>query len=154
MSSKTTLLTRNGVLLALAVLSFTRMSSGGATTSRVRHTIIAASGGAAPVGGNYITFSFFNATLNARHGIAFDAFLSGPPPTSGVFVREGKTTSAIALGVHPDPAAPSFGTVSNPFLTQNGNVVFDVNFSDVFRSDGKRLSPSCGSGIRCRATAR
>src|SRR5678815_2351937 len=51
-------------LLALIVLSFTQMLLVGATTSRVRHTIIAASGGAAPAGGNYSTFAFLNATLN------------------------------------------------------------------------------------------
>ena len=128
-------------LPAVAVLSLTQMVSAGDTTSRVRHTIIAASGAAAPLGGNYVIISFMNATLNARHGVAFDAFLTGPPPTSGVFVREGRTTSTIALGVHPDPAAPSFGAVSNPFITSDGEVVFDVNFSDVFRSDGKTIVP-------------
>ena len=129
------------LLPALAALSFTQASSAGATTSRVRHTIIAASGGAAPAGGNYSTFSFLNATLNARHAVAFDAVVSGPPPTTGVFVRHGKTTSTIALGVNPDPAAPSFGTVFNPFITRDGDVVFNVNFSDVFRSDGKTIVP-------------
>jgi hypothetical protein len=107
----------------------------------VRHTIIAASGAAAPAGGNYSTFSFLNATLNTRHAVAFDAVLSGPPPTTGVFLREGKTTSTIALGVNPDPAAPSFGTVLNPFITRDGEAVFDVNFSDVFRSDGRTIVP-------------
>jgi hypothetical protein len=115
--------------------------SAGAAGRKVRHTIIAASGGAAPAGGNYSTFSFLNATLNARHAVAFDAVVSGPPPTTGVFVGDGKTTSTVALGVNPDPDAPSFGAVSNPFITSDGEVVFDVQFSDVFRSDGKTIVP-------------
>ncbi|WP_321471936.1 choice-of-anchor tandem repeat NxxGxxAF-containing protein [uncultured Paludibaculum sp.] len=129
------------LLPALVVPSFAQMFSTGAATSKVRHTIVAASGGTAPVGGNYSLLSFLNATLNARHGVAFDAFVTGPPPTPGVFVREGNRTSAIALGVNPDPTAPSFGFVSSPVITRNGDVVFDVNFSDVFRSDGKKIVP-------------
>jgi hypothetical protein len=128
-------------LPAIVVLSLTQILSAGDTTSRVRHTIIAASGDAAPAGGNYSTFSFLNATLSARHEVAFDAILSGPPPTTGVFVRDRNTTSTIALGVNPDPNAPSFGFVSDPFITSNGEVVFDVNFGDVFRSDGKTIVP-------------
>src|SRR5262245_50933253 len=100
----------------------------------VSHTIIAASGLAAPVGGNYGTFSFINVRLNARHDVAFDAFLTGPPFTFGVFVGDGTRTSTIALGVNPDPAAPSFGFPFNPFITPNGDVVFQANFSDIFRS--------------------
>ena len=79
--------------------------------------------------------------LNVRHEVAFDAILGGPPFTTGVFVGDGKTTSTIALGANPDPAAPSFGTVFNPFITPNGDVVFDVNGSDFFRSDGKTIVP-------------
>lgn len=129
------------LLPALVVPSFTQTSSSDPTTSKVRHTIIAASGDPAPTGGNYTTFSVVSATLNARHAAAFDALVSGPPSTLGVFVREGDTTSTIALGVNPDPTAPSFGAVSNPFITPDGEVVFDVNFSDVFRSDGKTIVP-------------
>ena len=108
------------------------------------HTIVAASGGAAPAGGNYL--SFFNARLNARHEVAFDAFVSGPPLTTGVFVGDGRTTSTIALGANPDPAAPSFGFVFNPFITPNGDVVFDANVSDIFMSDGKTIVPLVRNG--------
>jgi hypothetical protein len=127
-------------LQAAVVLSSTQTSSAADTSGKVSHTIIAASGGAAPTGGNYSPLAFLNVRLNARQAVAFDAVVTGPPPTTGIFVRDANTTSTIALGLNPDPAAPSFGMVFNPFLTPNGEVVFDV-FSDVFRSDGKSIVP-------------
>lgn len=57
-----------------------------------------------------------------------------------------KTTSTIALGANPDPAAPSFGTVSDAFITSNSEVVFDVNNIDSFRSDGKTIIPLVREG--------
>lgn len=131
---------RVAILATLVGLLFTLMLSAGDATSRVRHTIIASSGGDAPVGGTYGTFAFTNVTFNARQAVAFDAVVGGPPPTTGVFVKAGNTTSVIALGVNPDPASPSFGFVSNPFITRNGEVVFDGN-SDVFRSEGTTIVP-------------
>ena len=128
-------------LLAMAVPCSPATFSAGATKSKVRHTIIASTGDTAPVGGNYTPFSFLNATMNSRHAVAFDAVVGGPPFTTAVFVQDEKRTSTIALGVNPDPAAQSFGTVLNPFITRNGEVVFDVNSGDVFRSDGKTIVP-------------
>jgi hypothetical protein len=84
--------------------------------------------------------------LNARHEVAFDAFLTGPPPTFGVFVGDGTRTSTIALGVNPDPAAPSFGFPFSPFITPNGDVVFQANFSDIFTSNGKTIVPLVRNG--------
>src|SRR6266540_303671 len=134
------------LLPALMALPSAQMSSAGGAKVKVSHTVVAATGAAAPAGGNYSTFSFFNATLNARHAVAFDAFVIGPHPTTGVFVGDGKTTSTIALGANPDPAAPSFGFVFNPFITPNGDVVFDVNGSDTYRSDGKTIVPLVRDG--------
>ena len=128
------------LLPALTVLAFTQILSAEGAKCRVRHTIVAASGDAAPAGGNYLIFSFINASLNARHSVAFDAFISGQPPTSGIFVRDGKTTSTVALGANPDPAAPSFGTVMDPFITNNGEVVFNGDLG-VFRSNGRSIVP-------------
>ncbi|HEX5085705.1 MAG TPA: choice-of-anchor tandem repeat NxxGxxAF-containing protein [Blastocatellia bacterium] len=132
------------LLPALVALSSARMSSAAIAKVKARHTVIAATGDAAPDGGAYITF--FNATLNARHAVAFDAFVIGPHPTTGVFVRHDKTTCTIALGADPDPAAPGFGVTLNPFITSNGDVVFDVNDSDVYRSDGRTIVPLVRSG--------
>jgi hypothetical protein len=112
----------------------------------LRHTIIALSGSAAPAGGNYLPLSFLHATLNARHEVAFDAVVSGPPFTFGVFVGNGNTTSAIALGINPDPAAPSFGSVFNPCITSNGDVVFDVNDRDIFTSHARTIVPLVRDG--------
>jgi len=131
-------------LTALLFADMDRSLAAGAEQN-VRNTIIAASGTAAPVGGNYSPF-FINVSLNARHEVAFDAFVIGPSPTTGVFVGDGKTTSTIALGVNPDPAAPSFGFVSVPFITPNGVVVFDVNETDIFRSDGQKIVPLVRDG--------
>ena len=115
------------LLSALMAVSFVGMTSASGIT--MRHTIIAASGGAAPTGGNYV--SFFNARLNVRPEVAFDATLSGPN-TTGVFIGDGSRTSVIGLGGNLDPAAGNFKAVNNPFITPNGNVVFDVNFESIF----------------------
>ncbi|HET6975969.1 MAG TPA: choice-of-anchor tandem repeat NxxGxxAF-containing protein [Pyrinomonadaceae bacterium] len=104
--------------------------------TKVRHTIIAASGDAAPAGGNYLPSSFANVTLNARHDVAFDASVG---TTTGVFVGDGKTTSTTALG-------DNFGSVSNPYITPNGDVVFDANNSDTYRSNGKSIVPLVRNG--------
>ena len=109
-----------------------------ASGAKMRHTIIAASGAAAPAGGNYV--SFFNARLKARPEVAFDAILSGPSST-GVFVGDGSMTSAIALGGNPDPAAGNFGFLNNPFITINGKVVFDVNSESIFASNRRETIP-------------
>ena len=64
------------LLPALIIMPLAPLSSAAQAQVEVRHTIIAASGGAAPDGGTY-TPLFFNATVNAQHQVAFDAFLSG-----------------------------------------------------------------------------
>jgi hypothetical protein len=106
------------------------------------HTIIAASGAAAPAGGNYR--AFLNVALNTRGQVAFDAFLGGPS-TSGVFVNDGMTTSVIALGGDPDPAAGNFSFVFAPSITTRGDVIFDT-FDAVFRSDGRTTLPLMQNG--------
>jgi hypothetical protein len=84
--------------------------------------------------------------LNARDQVVFDAGLTGPS-ISGVFVGDGTTTSTIALGGNPDPAAGNFGSVSNAFFfTPNGDVVFDVDFNDVFTSNGSTIAPLVRNG--------
>ncbi len=81
------------VILTIATSISLQISS--AADVKVRHTLIAASGDAAPAGGNYSPFSFFNVRLNARHDVAFDASVG---TTTGVFVGDGNTTSTITLG--------------------------------------------------------
>ena len=111
--------------------------------AQVRHTIIAASGDAAPAGGNY--FEFLNTlAVNARGQVTFDARLSGPS-TSGVFVNDGATTSAIALGGNSDPTAGNFSFVSTPFLTTRGDVIFDTG-TGIFRGDGRRAEAVVQNG--------
>ena len=109
----------------------------------VTHTVVAASGDAAPAGGTYMTF--FRVALNMRSQIAFDVSLGGPS-TSGVFVADRGTTSAIALGGNPDPAAANFAAVSSPFITPQGDVIFDANFGDTFRDDGRVTAPLARNG--------
>jgi hypothetical protein len=129
------------LLPALMALRFGPMTL--ASGAKMRHTIIAASGAAAPAGGNYVTF--FNARLKARPEVVFDAILSGPSST-GVFVGDGSTTSAIALGGNPDPAAGNFGFVNNPFITISGKVVFDVNSESIFASNRRQTIPLVQNG--------
>ena len=103
------------------------------TQAQVRHTVIAASGEAAPAGGNYGNF-LNTIALNARGEVAFDVLLGGPS-TSGVFVSNGTTTSAIALGGNPDPTAGNFVFVSAPSLTTSGDVIFNGT-TGIFRGNG------------------
>jgi hypothetical protein len=124
------------VVLAVAAsmaLPFAQLSSAAAGETNVRHTIIAASGDAAPGGGNYL--SLRNATVNAQHQVAFDAVVSGPTFGSGVFVGDGTTTSTVMLGA-----------ASRPFITPNGEVVFTVSDIDSFSSDGKTIVPLVRDG--------
>lgn len=124
------------VVLAVAAsmaLPFAQISSAAAGETNVRHTIIAATGGAAPGGGNYL--SLRNATVNAQHQVAFDAVVNGPTSGSGVFVGDGNTTSSVMLG-----------SATRPFITPNGEVVFTVNDIDSFSSDGKTIVPVVRDG--------
>ncbi|HKG62351.1 MAG TPA: choice-of-anchor tandem repeat NxxGxxAF-containing protein [Pyrinomonadaceae bacterium] len=126
------------IVLALAAslaLPLAQISS--ATNVTVRHTVIAATGDEAPSGGNYLPFSFSNARLNTRHEVTFEAVVGGPSFATGIFVGDGNTTSTVALG--PD-------TVTNPYITPNGNVVFDVNSIDISSSDGKSIVPLMRDG--------
>lgn len=129
-------------LIASTVWPFARISS--AANVNVRHTVIAATGEASPIGGNYLPFSFINLSLNARHEVAFDAGIGAPNFTSGVFMNDGKATSTVALGTNP--AGPSFGSVTNPFITSNGDVLFDANGTDTYKSDGKTIVPVIRDG--------
>ena len=69
------------VFLYLVVLMLTasiaqpllKISSAADGKLKVRHTVIALTGDAAPAGGNYLSSSFSNVRLNARHEVAFDA---------------------------------------------------------------------------------
>jgi len=127
-------------LIALTLSQFLSVSS---VRAQVRNTIIAASGDAAPAGGNYLNLPNVPA-LNARGEMAFDAVLGGPS-TRGVFVSDGVTTSAIALAGNPDPAAGNFGFVSTPFLTTAGDVIFNTN-TGIFRSDRRSTVPIIQNG--------
>ncbi len=122
---------------AFIALTFSQFLSvtGAQAQTQVRHTIIAASGDVAPAGGKYNGF-LNTLAVNARGQVTFDTRLGGPS-TTGVFVNDGTTTSAIALGGNPDPTAGNFNFVSTPFLTTRGDVIFDTGTS-IFRSDGKR----------------
>jgi len=119
-----------------------------------RHSIIAASGDAAPEGGNYVGF-LNTLAVNARGQVTFDARLGGPS-TTGVFVNDGNATSAIALGGNSDPTAGNFNFVSAPFLTTCGDVIFDAG-TGIFRANGRdtvalvqngEAAPGGGSLIR------
>ena len=131
------------VILTVTTSMALQISSAAGGNVKVRHTVIAATGDAAPAGGNYLTSSFSNVRLNARHDVVFDASVG---TTTGVFVGDGRTTSTIALGENPDPTAPSFGSVSNPFITTNGDVVFNVNNADIYKTDGKSIVPFVQTG--------
>lgn len=131
---------------AIVAISFAPMLAADAQIE-VRHTIVAASGAEAPAGGNYLPL-FVNARWNTRHEVAFDGFVNGPPITTGVFIGNGRTASSIVLGTSPDPAAPSFGFVGNPFITETGDVVFQANSSDIFVSDARTIVPLVRAGDR------
>ena len=119
-------------LVILTVITSVSLQISSAADVKVRHTVIAATGDATPAGGNYSPFSFVYVSLNARHEVAFDA---GVGATTGVFVSDGKTVTTTSLG-----------SATNPFITPNGDVVFDVNDSDTYRSNGKSIIPLVRNG--------
>src|SRR6185369_4225419 len=119
------------VFIALTVSLFLSVS---AVQAQVRHTIVAASGNPAPAGGNYVGF-LNTLSVNARGQVTFNARLGGPS-TTGVFVNDGNTTTAIALGGNPDPTAGNFSFVSTPFITTSGDVIFNAG-TGIFRGDGR-----------------
>jgi hypothetical protein len=123
------------ICCALIALTLSQVLSLTGVRSQVRHTVVAASGDSAPAGGNYKEF-LNTLALNARGQVAFDARLAGPS-TSGVFVSDQISTSAIALGGNPEPTAGNFNFVSTPFITTDGNVIFNTD-TGIFRDDGKR----------------
>lgn len=89
------------------------------------HTVIASTGTAAPAGGDYF---FFHQLAFAKDEVAFAAFLRGPS-NSGVFLGDGATTSVVALGGDPDPAAGNLGFfVSNLFVADREIIVTATPF--------------------------
>lgn len=145
---------RRLICCAFIALTLSQLVSVTRVRAQVRHTIIAASGDAAPAGGNYVGF-LNTLALNARGQVTFDARLGGPSAT-GVFVSDGTTTSAIALGGNPDPTAGNFSFVSTPFITTRGDVIFDTD-TGIFSGDGRHTvalvkngdaAPGGGSLIR------
>jgi hypothetical protein len=127
----------------ILTLPVAQMALAAGAKAGVSHTVVAASGTAAPAGGNYAVFT--HVTVNARSQIAFDASLGGPS-TSGVFVGDERGTSTIALGGDPDPAAENFAFVGNSFFTADGDVVFDANFTDTFRHNPRVTFPLIRNG--------
>src|ERR1700752_3877535 len=113
---------------------FFQISSAAEGNVKVRHTVIAATGDAAPSGGNYLQFSFANVRLNA-HDVTFDASVGD---TTGIFVGDGKTTSTVTLAGN--------GSVANPYITPNGDVVFDDDDLNTYRSNGKSIIPLVQTG--------
>jgi hypothetical protein len=122
------------ICCAFIALMLSQFLSISGVRAQVRHTVIAATGDVAPAGGNYVGF-LNTLSVNARGQVTFNARLGGPS-TTGVFVFDGNTTSAIALGGNPDPTAGNFNFVSLPFITTRGDVIFDGG-AGTFRSDGR-----------------
>jgi len=129
-------------VFALVVLTLAQFLCTAGALAQATHTVIAASGTAAPAGGNY--FGFDTVAMNSRGQVAFNAILAGPS-TSGVFVNHGTTTSAIALGGNPDPAAGNFSFVTIPTVTTPGDVIFNTDTA-IFRSHGRRTVPLVQNG--------
>ena len=131
------------VYALILVFPFSQVTVAERAKKLARHTVVAASGTAAPAGGNFM--SFFRAAANMRNQIAFDASLGGPS-TTGVFVADRRRTSTIALGGNPDPSAANFAIVNSPFITSRGDVVFNANFGDTFSHDGRSIAPLVRNG--------
>jgi hypothetical protein len=127
----------------ISALPFAQVSSASGAGAKVSHTVIAASGTAAPAGGIYNGFSLVR--RNARGQTAFRATLRGPS-TTGVFLEDRTGTAAIALGGNPDPSAANFGFVGDPSLTRRGEVLFDADGSSTFISNGRILVPLVRNG--------
>ena len=120
--------------------------------AQVRHTVIAASGNAAPTGGTYLPFSFINARLNTRHEVAFDAVVSGPPLTTSVFAG----ASLAAVGDRHSEAAriPAVPALSVRYSThssrQTGTSSRELAYLRGGRPEERCARGKWGSGARWR----
>jgi hypothetical protein len=128
---------------AMIAATLTQVLSPTGASAQVKHTVIAATGTAAPQGGNF--FRFQSIGMNARGQVAFDAQIHGAASTLGIFVGDGKTTSAIALAGNPDPASGDFGSVGSPTIAAGGEVVFAAD-TGIFRGKGETISPMVQDG--------
>ena len=129
-------------IAALIAATLTQVLSPPGASAQVKHTVIAATGTAAPKGGSF--FRFQSIGINPRGQVAFDAQLHGAS-TLGIFVGDGKTTSAIALAGNPDPMSGDFGSVGSPTIGAGGEVVFAAD-TGIFRGKGKTISPLVQDG--------
>src|SRR5207248_3854531 len=80
------------VCALILTLPFSQISLAAGANKLASHTVVAASGSAAPAGGTYATVALVS--LNARSQIVFDALLGGRR-TTGVLDGYGRTTSTI-----------------------------------------------------------
>jgi len=124
-------------MLLLALANPTLVSAG----TQINNTVIASTGTAAPAGGNYLLFH--TVALQAQHRVVFDAVLGGPS-TSGVFLADEQTTTVVALGGNPDPAARNVGSFVFSPVIAGDEVVFTGSTFDssqaIFRGNGKNTS--------------
>ena len=133
---------RSFAVAGMIAATLTQVLSPASAWAEVTHTVIAATGTSAPGGGLFFLFSTLG--MNARGEVAFDAFLQGTSRPSGIFVGDGRTTSAIARG--PDPTSGIFGFVQSPAIGAGGEVVFVAENTGIFRGDGIRISPLVQEG--------
>ncbi|MFT3867908.1 MAG: hypothetical protein QM715_05360 [Nibricoccus sp.] len=145
------------VFWAVVALTLAYLPTAVAAPQPCGHTVIASTGTAAPAGGNY--FFFHQVAFAARDEVAFAAFLRGPS-NSGVFLGDGATTSVVALGGNPDPAAGNLGffistlfpaereivVAATPFDPEKSTAVFGVRRSNasLLVEDGQ-VAPGGGS---------
>lgn len=132
----------NLAVAAMIAATLTQVPCPPGARAQENHTVIAATGTAAPEGG---VFRFLSSIgVNAPGQVAFDAILQGTS-TTGIFVGDGKTTSAIALGGNPDPTSGDFGFVFSPTIGAGGEVLFFAD-TGIFRGNGTRVSPIVQEG--------
>ena len=111
---------------AVVTLTFAYLPLAIGAPADCRNTIVAATGTAAPAGGDYFFFS--QVALTANHRVAFTAFLSGLS-NSGVFLGDGETTSVVALGGNPDSGAGNLGlAITNLFLADREMIIVTAPF--------------------------
>jgi hypothetical protein len=122
----------------ISALPFAQVSSASGAGAKVSHTVIAASGTAAPAGGIYNGFSLVR--RNARGQTAFRATLRGQPRLllAAIPIRLPQTSGSSAT--RPSPGAARFSSMRTVAAPSSATVGFWFRW--------------CGTEIRPPAAAR
>lgn len=112
-------------------------------------------GTAAPAGGDFNAFDFVE--INSNGQVVYKATLTGGTSSSGVFLRDGNTTTPVVLSGTATPVGGNFSNNSQWLqLDSSGDVAFwssmDNGSHGIFRYNGTTIDPVACAGAAAPGT--